>query len=102
MCRLSIFCVLVERKAQNLHAGATAHRTSLDQMLAQHKCTDIDKMNRNYFQFPFYTLQGPSFIQGPPMSLLSWSRAGLVTGWVGDETGRFGSGLVGLGWVGLG
>ena len=53
-----IGCVLVERKAQ--HRGKLEqqqHRTSLDQLLVQHKCTVVDKMNGNYLQLPYSSLQ---------------------------------------------
>ena len=52
-------CVLVEKKAQ--HRGKwqqQQHRTSLDQLLVQHKCTVMDEMNGNCEQLPFSTLRG--------------------------------------------
>ena len=59
-----IGCVLVERKAQ--HRGKwekQQHRTSLDQLQVQHKCTAKAGMNGNYLQLPFSSLQGPSSLE---------------------------------------
>ena len=59
-----IACVLVERKAQH-RVGATAHRTSLDQLLVHCKCTVMGKVNGKYLQLVFSSLQGPSTLRGP-------------------------------------
>ena len=62
-----IGCVLVDRKAQ--HRGKKEQqlrRTSLDQLLLQHKCTVMGKMNRNDLTLPFFSLQRPSSLRGPP------------------------------------
>ena len=62
-----IGCVLVERKAQNRGKWEQQqHRTSLDQLLVQHKCTVMGKINGKYLQLPFPTLQGPSPLQSTP------------------------------------
>ena len=59
--------VLVERKAQLRGKGEQQQqRTSLDQLLVQHKCTVMGKMNGNYLQLPLSSLQGPSSLRGPP------------------------------------
>ena len=59
--------VIVERKAQ--HRGKSEeqlHRTSLGQLLVQHKRTVMGKLNGNYLHLPFSSLQGPSSLRGPP------------------------------------
>ena len=61
-----IGCALVERKAQHkVKKEQQQHRTNFDQLLVQHKCRVMSKMNRNYLQLSFSSLQGPSSLRGP-------------------------------------
>ena len=60
-------CVLVGWKAQQSgKEEKQQHRTSLDQLFVQHKCTVMGKINGNYLLLPFSSLQGPSTLRGPP------------------------------------
>ena len=78
-------CVLVECKA--LHSGKwkqQQHRTSLDQLRRQHKCTVMGKIYGHFYshQFPLcwvlHSIRTQAMGETPPVSLLSWSRGGLV------------------------
>ena len=54
-----IVCVLVEWKAQDSGKWEQQqHRTSLDQLLVQHKCTFMVEMNGKYLKLPFSALTG--------------------------------------------
>ena len=83
-----VACVLVERKAQ--HRGKwkqQQHRTSLHQVLVQHKCTVEGKMNGKYLQLPFPLCRAFHSTRttrlGEPPPVASWSRGDLVieVGW---------------------
>ena len=46
--------------------GAAAAQNSFEQLLVQHKCTVMGKMDGIYLQVPYSSLQGPSSLRGPP------------------------------------
>ena len=61
--RSPIGCLLVERKGQlKGKLEQQQHRTSLDQLLVQHKCTVMGKINtkKKLFTAPVFPLKGPS------------------------------------------
>ena len=67
--------------------GAIPAKTSLDQLFLQHKCTVMDEFNEKQFAAPINPSKGTfhstrtTRLGGPlPVSLLSWSRGGLVNG----------------------
>ena len=62
-----IGCVPVECKAQlSGEWEQQQHRTSLDQLGVQHKCTVMGEMYGNLLHLPFNSIQGPSSLRGPP------------------------------------
>ena len=89
-----MFCVLVERKAW--HRGKweqQQHRTSLAQLLVQHKRTVMAKMNGYYLYLLFSSLQRPSSLWRPPdwESRRRWAYS-LGVGefwWMGGEVCQF-------------